>query len=86
MRRRTEPMVQGHALQVRAEYDAEARVWVATSDDVPGLVTEADDLDALRAKLPAMARELIALGNVSPADAPLVLVIPLPVRPEADAA
>jgi hypothetical protein len=79
-------MTRGRALQVRAEYDAEARVWVATSDDVPGLVTEADDLDALRAKLPAMARELMALNKVGPADAPLVLVIPLPTRPDVDAA
>jgi hypothetical protein len=27
---------------VRAEWDAEAAVWVAASDDVPGLVTEAE--------------------------------------------
>jgi len=25
---------------VRAEWDEEAKVWVATSDDVPGLVTK----------------------------------------------
>jgi hypothetical protein len=61
-------------------------VWVATSDDVPGLVTEADDLDALRAKLPAMARELIELNKVCPVDVPMVLVIPLPMQAEADAA
>jgi hypothetical protein len=70
MEQRKRPMVQERALEVRAEYDAEAHVWVATSDDVPGLVTEADDLDALRAKLPTMARELIELDNVGPADAP----------------
>ena len=28
---------------VRAEWDEEAKVWVATSDDVPGLVTEAEE-------------------------------------------
>lgn len=32
---------------VRAEWDEEARVWVATSDDVPGLVTEADTVEDL---------------------------------------
>ena len=32
---------------IRADWDPEARVWVATSDDVPGLATEADTLEAL---------------------------------------
>jgi predicted RNase H-like HicB family nuclease len=32
---------------VRAEWDTDAAVWVATSDDVPGLVTEAVTLEAL---------------------------------------
>jgi predicted RNase H-like HicB family nuclease len=27
---------------IRAEWDEEARVWVATSDDVPGLATEGE--------------------------------------------
>ena len=27
---------------VVAEWDGEAKVWVATSDDIPGLVTEAE--------------------------------------------
>jgi hypothetical protein len=42
------------ALTVRAAWDAEASVWVAESDDVPGLITEADDLDALMSKLRVM--------------------------------
>ncbi|MBS4099511.1 MAG: DUF1902 domain-containing protein [Sulfuricella sp.] len=36
---------------VHAEWDGEAGVWVATSDDVPGLATEADTTEALVAKL-----------------------------------
>jgi len=28
-------------LRVRATWDAEAEVWVAESDDIPGLMTEA---------------------------------------------
>ncbi len=36
---------------IRAEWDEEARVWVATSDDVPGLATEADTLEGLSLKL-----------------------------------
>jgi len=38
-------------LFVRAEWDEEALVWVATSDDVPGLATEEDTLEALIRKL-----------------------------------
>ena len=34
------------ALFVRAEWDEDAGVWVATSDDVPGLVAEADTAEA----------------------------------------
>ncbi len=46
-------------LFVRAEWDAEAGVWVATSDDVPGLATEAETMEALSAKLDAMIPELL---------------------------
>ena len=41
-------------LFVRAEWDEEAHVWVATSDDVPGLTTEEDTLEALVEKLKIM--------------------------------
>lgn len=46
-------------LFIRAEWDAEANVWVATSDDVPGLATEADTIEALSAKLDVMVPELL---------------------------
>jgi predicted RNase H-like HicB family nuclease len=45
---------------VRAQWDPEARVWVATSEDVPGLVTEAETSEALFAKLDIMIPELLA--------------------------
>jgi predicted RNase H-like HicB family nuclease len=38
-------------IKVQAFWDAEARVWVATSDDLPGLVTEADTAEQLSEKL-----------------------------------
>jgi len=44
---------------VRAEWDDDAKVWVATSDDVPGLVTEADTMEALSSKLETMIPELL---------------------------
>ena len=42
------------SLFVRAEWDEEACVWVATSDDVPGLATEAETTEALMDKLKVM--------------------------------
>lgn len=48
---------------IRAEWDAEAAVWVATSSDVPGLATEADSLEALAAKLRTLVPELLALNG-----------------------
>ena len=46
-------------LFIRAEWDDEANVWVATSDDVPGLATEADSMEGLSAKLRVMVPELL---------------------------
>lgn len=48
---------------IHAEWDAEAAVWVATSNDVPGLATEADTLEALAAKLRVMVPELLQLNG-----------------------
>lgn len=46
-------------ITVNAEWDSEAQVWVATSDDVPGLVTEAGTVEALAEKLSVMIPELL---------------------------
>ncbi len=37
--------------KVEAFWDREAKLWVATSEDVPGLVTEAKTIDILSNKL-----------------------------------
>lgn len=47
---------------VTAEWDGEARVWVATSDDIPGLVTEAATLDELLVRVIEIAPELLELN------------------------
>jgi hypothetical protein len=52
-------MKNARPLIVHAIWDGEARVWVATSDDVPGLATEAVSLDALMPKLKVMIPELL---------------------------
>ena len=36
---------------IRAEWDEKALVWVASSDDVPGLATEEETLEGLIKKL-----------------------------------
>ncbi len=46
-------------LFIRAEWDDEAYVWVATSDDVPGLATEAETVESLIEKLRVMIPELL---------------------------
>ena len=50
-------------LFVRAEWDEEVQVWVATSDDVPGLATEEENLEKLIVKLKVMIPELLAANQ-----------------------
>jgi hypothetical protein len=51
-------------LFVRAEWDEEAHVWVATSDDVLGLATEEDTLEGLVEKLKIMIPDLLDANGV----------------------
>ncbi len=46
-------------IKVKVIWDDEAKVWIATSDDVPGLVTESEDFDTLINKLRVIIPELI---------------------------
>ena len=55
-------------LSVQAQWDAEAGVWVASSDDVPGLVAEAASLDELFRELQSLVPELLALNGMSDGD------------------
>lgn len=52
-------------LEITAEWDTEAGAWVATSDDVPGLVTEAETMEVLLARLRIMIPELLALNGMA---------------------
>jgi len=47
------------SLFIRADWDVEAQVWVATSDDVPGLVAEAETEEALLKKLHVLIPDLL---------------------------
>jgi predicted RNase H-like HicB family nuclease len=53
-------------LVVKALWDAEAGVWVATSEDVPGLVTESKTFEALLKKLRSLVPELLELNDAMP--------------------
>lgn len=55
-------------LVVYAIWDEEAKVWSVRSDDVPGLATEADSLDALVPKLQAMIPELLDANGYADGD------------------
>jgi len=48
---------------INLEWDDEAAVWVATSEDVPGLVLESGSLDALAERLRSAVPELLALNG-----------------------
>ena len=49
---------------IRAEWDEEASVWVATSDDVPGLVTEEGTMEGLIEKLKVIIPELLEANGI----------------------
>ena len=61
-------MKESRPLIVHATWDGEASVWVATSEDIPGLVTEAESLDILIPKLKAMIPELLDLNGYAGGD------------------
>ena len=61
-------MSKANALKIRAVWDDEAKVWVAESSDVPGLITEADTVSALVQKLKYLIPELLDENGYSDGD------------------
>jgi hypothetical protein len=59
---------------VHAVRDPDANVWVATTRDLRGLVTEADTIEALRAKLPGMILDLLEEYGISDRPASIEIV------------
>jgi predicted RNase H-like HicB family nuclease len=55
-------------IEVRADWDPEAQVWVACSDDIPGLITEAATVEALRQKLSIIIPELLEANGITNED------------------
>jgi predicted RNase H-like HicB family nuclease len=52
-------------LEIRAQWDDEARVWIATSEDVPGLCVQADTFEELVETAAALAPELLAANHIA---------------------
>lgn len=52
---------------VRFTWDDEAQVWIATSDDIPGLVLESGSFDALAERVRFAVPELLELNKLTPA-------------------
>jgi predicted RNase H-like HicB family nuclease len=59
---------------IHADWDADAGVWVATTSDLRGLVTEAATIEALRAKLPGMIHDLLEEYGISDLPASIEIV------------
>jgi hypothetical protein len=49
---------------VRAVWDGEARVWVASSEDISGLALEAETIEALQRKIAPAIEDLIELNGL----------------------
>jgi predicted RNase H-like HicB family nuclease len=75
------------AFEVRAEWDADASVWIATSDDVPGLCCEAATFEELLAELEPLVPELLLANGVLPQaeEVPLRVIIDRRAGPRAAA-
>ena len=56
---------------IKLEWDSEASVWIATSDDVPGLVLESGSFDVLVERVRYAVPELLELGGTTRSDVPL---------------
>ena len=59
-------MAASNQVTINATWDSEAKVWVAESEDVPGLVTEAESAEALLAKLRVLIPELLEVNECLP--------------------
>ena len=51
-------------LFIRVEWDEKAQVWVATSDDVPGLATEERSFEGMIEKVKVMIPELLTANGL----------------------
>jgi len=57
--------------RIEVIWDDEVSVWIATSEDIPGLVTEADTMESLVKKLRTMIPELLIANRLISSEQPL---------------
>lgn len=57
---------QVYSVVVQAQWDSEAKLWVATSDDVPGLTAEHADFGELENMVVALVPMLLVENNMLP--------------------
>jgi predicted RNase H-like HicB family nuclease len=62
--------MEANTYHVLADWDPEANVWVATSDDVPGLATEAETIEGLTTRLRTIIPELLESNGLLPDHVP----------------
>ena len=48
---------------IKLSWDREATVWIATSEDIPGMVLESGSLDALMERVRFAVPDLLALNG-----------------------
>lgn len=58
--------------RIKMLWDHEAAVWIATSQDVPGLVLESGSFDALLERVRYAVAELIELNGGKPSEYNLI--------------
>jgi hypothetical protein len=59
--------------KISLEWDDEARVWIAESADIPGLILENGSLDALMVQVKLAAAELLEISGQVYTNVPLHL-------------
>ena len=56
---------------ITTTWDTESSVWIATSEDIPGLALESGSLDALMERVRIAVPDLLSLNGNEQADIPL---------------
>jgi predicted RNase H-like HicB family nuclease len=62
------------SIVITADWDPEAGVWVATTRDLRGLVTEAETIEELRGKLPGMVLDQLEEAGISDMPATIEII------------
>ena len=60
----SEAVVKHSSIVVRAQWDNEARVWVASSTDIDGLSVEAETIEVLNERVLGAIADLIELNGI----------------------